>query len=339
MTDEAPVPRSDSLSEPSWIVGVDIGGTNARVGLVPFTGGPAECLRHMPTLREEGADAVLARLVALIEDCMASQATDGVPGAIVGMGIGCPGPLDRASGVVIDTPNLRWKDVAVRDRIAEAVGLDAVLENDANCATYGEWWQGAGRGSRVLLGLTLGTGVGGGVVLDGEILHGATDGAGELGHMSVDYEGRPCPCGSVGCLEAYASGLAVAQRAEEGLAEGATSSLRSKLGEQEGLTAEAVTDAAVAGDAFCQAILAETGRILGYGAASLINVFNPDRIVVAGGVARAGEYLLGPLKQAIAGRAFSSAVQACAVVPALLPGTAGLIGAAGAFKKARYGDL
>ena len=122
------------------------------------------------------------------------------------MGIGSPGPLDRKAGVVINTPNLGWRNFPLRDLISNAVGLPATLDNDANCATYGEWWLGAGREVDTLVGLTLGTGIGGGIVLDGEIYHGVSDVAGEIGHMTIDSTGRKCKCGNYGCLEAYASG-------------------------------------------------------------------------------------------------------------------------------------
>jgi glucokinase len=142
-----------------------------------------------------------------------------------GVGIGSPGPLDRATGTVINTPNLGWRNFPLRDLISNAVGLPATLDNDANCATYGEWWLGAGRNVDTLVGLTLGTGIGGGIVLNGEIFHGVSDAAGEIGHMTIEANGRKCKCGNYGCLEAYASGPAIALRAVEGIEAGAESLL------------------------------------------------------------------------------------------------------------------
>ena len=321
---------------PRWIAGVDIGGTNLRVGLVPFEGGPPGEIRQERTLPERGPAHVVARVVDMLR-----SAVGGVgPGVVAGIGVGCPGPLDRESGVVLETPNLGWRNVPLRDLIAEATGLPVTLDNDANCAAYGEWWQGAGRGADRLVGLTLGTGIGGGIVIGGEIYHGASDAAGEVGHMSVDYGGRLCACGSRGCVEAYASGPGIAARAVEGLAEGADSRLTAIARNGSGrVTARSVCEAAAAGDAYAVRILTETARILAVAVANLINLINPDAIVIAGGVTAAGEHLFGPLGDEVRRRSFPSAVGACRIVPAQLPDTAGMIGAAGVFKRAAYGGV
>ena len=320
---------------PRWIAGVDIGGTNLRVGLVPFEGGAPGVARQERTLPERGAAHVVARVADMLRGAMGE-----VEGAVAGIGVGCPGPLDRNAGVVLETPNLGWRNVPLRDLIAEASGLPVTLDNDANCAAYGEWWQGAGRGAERLVGLTLGTGIGGGIVIGGEIYHGASDAAGEVGHMSVDYDGRLCACGSRGCVEAYASGPGIAARAVEGLGEAADSRLAAIERNGRGrVTARLVCESAAAGDSYSVRILTETARILAVAVANLIHLFNPDVIVVAGGVTAAGDHLFGPLREEVRDRTFPSAADACRIVPAQLPDTAGMIGAAGVFKRAAYGGV
>jgi glucokinase len=234
---------------------------------------------------------------------------------------------------VIETPNLGWRHFPLRDLISNAVDLPATLDNDAKCATYGEWWLGAGRNVDTLVGLTLGTGIGGGIVLNGKLYHGVNDAAGELGHTTIDSTGRKCKCGNYGCLEAYASGPAIALRAVEGLESGAESILGDLVGGRlEGITAAVVYEAVVLGDAFAEEVMKETAKFLGAGIANIINSLNPEMVVVAGGVTRAGEHLFRPLRAEVRRRAFKHAEEACRIVPGALEGTAGVIGAAGVFR-------
>src|SRR5690348_13337592 len=220
----------------------------------------------------------------------------------------------------------------LRDRVSSAVGLPATLDNDANCAVYGEWWQGAARGARHVVGLTIGTGIGGGIVLDGAIYHGASDSAGEIGHTTIDPSGRRCKCGNYGCLEAYASGPAIAARAVEGLDAGVDSSLpRYVDGDFSRITAQVVYEAANDGDTFALELVNETAKILGAGVANIVNIFNPDVVVICGGVTLAGDRLFDPLRREVHRRAFKDAVKACRILPGALPGTAGVFGAAAAY--------
>lgn len=319
-----------------WIAGVDIGGTNLRAGMVPLEGAPPAAVVSAPTRPHEGPAAVVTRIAAMIRASIAQVGR----GRVAGIGIGAPGPLDRRSGTVLETPNLGWRNVPLCDMVSRELGLPVVLDNDANCAAFGEWWLGAGRGSDRLIGLTLGTGIGGGVVLDGEVYHGASDAAGEVGHMSVDFDGRSCPCGSRGCVEAYASGPAIAARAVEGIAGGARSALEADVrSDPDAVTAEAVCNAAQAGDDYAIRILAETARILAVAVANLINILNPDTIVIGGGVAAAGDLLFEPLRDEVGHRTFRSARGACRIVPGELPATAGIIGAAGLFKRVSRGSV
>lgn len=321
-----------------WVVGVDIGGTNLVVGLVPAEGGPPEALRTRATDAARGADAAVADVVRMAESAI-EETLDlhgGEREDVVGVGIGCPGPLDLESGTVVVSPNLGWRDYPIRDGIADALGLPGTLDNDANCATYGEWWLGAGRGARVLVGVTLGTGIGGGIMLDGRLVHGVAGSAGELGHMTIDLTGRRCACGNYGCLEAYASGPNIAARAREGLDPGCDSAILELAGgEPERITALTVYEALVAGDEYAREVMLETAKFLGAGVANLVNVLNPDRVVLVGGVTRAGEHLFAPLRAEVRRRAFAWAVRACEILPGALPETAGVIGAAGLFLAAR----
>lgn len=308
-------------------------------GLVPFQGGEPVSLIKGKTLPEGGGEDVVARAAAMVKDSIERFcASNG--GEVIGVGIGSPGPLDRASGLVLETPNLGWTNFPLRDLVSNLTNLPATLDNDANCATYGEWWQGAGRDAHTLVGLTLGTGIGGGLVVDGEIHHGASDAAGEFGHMTIDTTGRKCKCGNYGCLEAYASGPNIAARAVEGLDAGIESVLTDLVeGSLEEITAATVYEAVVLGDAFAHEVMRETAKVLGVGIANLINALNPDAVVIAGGVTRAGEHLFEPLNKEVRRRAFRSAVQACRILPAALPETAGVIGAAGVFKKETFGAV
>ncbi|MBK5098820.1 MAG: ROK family protein [Gemmatimonadetes bacterium] len=330
------------MSDGRHIVGVDLGGTTVNVGVVPFDGGPVLGMRSVPTEADKGPKFVVDRIVNLIRDAMRdAQKEAGIAeDAFVGIGLGSPGPLDRRTGTVIDTPNLGWRNFPLRDLISNAVGLEAELDNDANAATLGEWWQGAGQGVSTLVGVTLGTGIGGGIVLDGKVFHGISDVAGEVGHMTIDSTGRRCKCGNYGCLEAYASGPAIAARAVEGLQSGEPSLLPSMVrGELARITAETVYEAIVAGDDYAKEVMRDTAKFLGTGIANLINILNPGMVVISGGVTRAGDRLLEPLKAEVRRRAFSHASENCQIVTSSLGSMVGVIGAACMFRQERFGDL
>jgi glucokinase len=325
--------------KPEYIVGVDLGGTKIFAGAVSADGSATHGMRSITTQSELGAEGVVDRIIGLIEGVMVD--TNNETGAtrkdFLGIGVGAPGPLDREKGLVIVAPNLGWRDFPLRDRIQSRLGLPVSLDNDANCATVGEWWLGAARGGKNVVGITIGTGIGGGLIINGELYHGASDVAGEIGHTTIDVNGRHCKCGNYGCLEAYASGPAIATRAREALMREDTASMLPSMvdGQLDRLTAELVYDAAKKGDGLANEIVRDTARYLGAGIATLLNVINPDTVVIAGGVIRAGEALLGPLRAEVRRRAFSPAVKACRIVPAELSGTAGVIGAVATFKAAQ----
>lgn len=325
---------ASSAAKDRYIIGVDLGGTNIVVGAMSADGAHEYAMHEIPTRAALGADAVVERIVQLIERVAAETmaATGAARDAFLGVGIGSPGPLDRERGLVIVTPNLGWRDFPLRDRVSDAVGLPATLDNDANCATLGEWWRGAAQGGRHVVGLTIGTGIGGGLILDGRLYHGASDVAGEVGHTTIDSTGRRCGCGNYGCLEAYASGPAIAERAREALAGGEPSAMPAMVGgDLSRLTAALVYRAAQDGDRLALEVVRETARLLGAGVANLLNIFNPDVVVLAGGVTQAGDALFEPMRAEVRRRAFKPAVDACRIVPGMLQGKAGVVGAIATF--------
>jgi glucokinase len=322
-----------------FVLGIDIGGTKLVVGSVAEDGSAIHAVATEPTHAEAGASDVLGRLVAMAGRAV-EQTRRTVPGAeIVGIGVGAPGPLDTKSGVVLLTPNLGWVNLPLRQIIHDRLGLPAELDNDANCAVLGEWWVGAARGTRNAIGLTIGTGIGGGIILDGKLYHGASDVAGEIGHTTIDTEGRRCKCGNYGCLEAYASGPNIAMRAREELEAGAESTLPSDCGgDLQRITAQTVYEAAQAGDELALEVVNDTAKFLAVGVANLLNIFNPEVVVVCGGVTLAGDHLFVPLRREVARRAFKPAVAACRIVPGELVGTAGVYGAAKVFVDRQRGS-
>src|SRR6266513_2829925 len=319
-----------------YVVGIDIGGTNVVAGTVAEDGSELLGLVSEPTFSEQGADAVLTRIVKLTRASMAAARGK----EIAGVGIGSPGPLNTKTGVVLLTPNLGWTNFPLRDRLTQALGLPATLDNDANCAIFGEWWRGAAQGATHVVGLTIGTGVGGGIVLGGEIYGGVSDIAGEIGHMSIDSTGRRCKCGNYGCLEAYASGPAIAARAVEGIEAGAETSLPAYVqNDLAKITAQVVYEAAHDGDAYAREVVHDTAKVLGAGVANIINIFNPQVVVICGGVTLAGDQLFVPLRSEVKRRAFKPAANACRIVPGELTGTAGVYGAAAVFMRRTWGTV
>ncbi len=325
-----------------FIVGIDLGGTNIAAGAMPTDGTREIAMRMVPTMAEGGADSVVDRIAALIEEVIAqTRAETGAERSdFLGVGIGSPGPLDRARGVVIVTPNLGWRDFPLRDEVSSRVNLPATLDNDANCATLGEWWIGAAKGGRNVVAMTIGTGIGGGLILDGKLYHGASDAAGEIGHTTIESNGRRCKCGNYGCLEAYASGPAIATRARE-LLEGSEDSILPSMvnGDLSRITAQTVFEASKKGDAIALEVVRDTAHFLGVGISNLINIFNPDTFVLAGGVTQAGDQLFDPLRAEVRRRAFKPAVDACRILPGLLPISAGVVGAVATFKAQTLGEV
>ncbi len=302
-------------------VGIDLGGTNLRAARVTPAGIVQEQVSR-PLADPADKEAILSALKE------AARAVLGVGKAKV-VGVGAAGPLDPERGVMFSPPNLPGlEDTALADALEAELRLPVFLENDANAAVFGEHKAGAGRGTDVLLGLTLGTGVGGGIVLAGEIFHGPDGSAGELGHLIVDPDGIECACGNRGCLEMYASATATALRFRRGVEAGKTTLPEGFSNPLDQRSAADVHALALKGSAFAREVLAETGRWLGVAIVSLIHVFNPDKVVLLGGLAGAWDFFHPALEAEIQDRALSPSKERVRVVPGALGGDAGVIGAA-----------
>jgi len=242
-------------------------------------------------------------------------------------GICAPGPVDLARGVIPEAPNLPgWHDVPVCQYLAQRLGVPVILENDATAAAYGEFVYGAGRGFRHIVYITLGTGIGGGLVLNGRLYRGASGAAGEIGHITIDVEGPLCGCGKPGHVEAFASGRAIAREAEALVARG-DSPLLARLAQEEGeVSAAVVHRAADAGDAEATRILQRAGYYLGIGLAAYVDVFNPEVIIIGGGLRHIGDLYLGPAREEMARRAMDEPLKVVRLVEAELGDYTGVMG-------------
>lgn len=306
-------------------IGIDIGGTAIKIAVVWNDGRVVES-RQIPTHGDLGPEAAQARILACAAELQQAHRLDAAEMRALGMD--SAGIIDSANNLVLDAPNLRsWERYPLASRLGAALGVPAFLENDVNAMAYGEWHCGAGRGARDMLCLTLGTGVGGGLVLDGALYRGASGAAGEIGHMSLDRNGPRCACGNFGCLERYVGAQYIVARGREFLSRDARPSVLRDVAPG-ALTPLVISQAAAAGDALAAAVWEETGIWLGVALASLVNVLNPERIVVGGGVARAGEALLGPARRTIRERAMAIPAAKAEVVTAALGNDAAVVGAA-----------
>ncbi|HKQ47266.1 MAG TPA: ROK family protein [Phycisphaerae bacterium] len=288
------------MSEPATrlAIGVDVGGTAVKAGLVDELGRvlQTDCV---PTEADRGVDHVLARLADVVGKLQVAAQSMTRP--VLGVGLGVPGTLSRARGIVISPPNLPgWKNVPIVKRLKAATGLTIWLDNDANNAALGEALCGAGRGVQDMVMLTLGTGVGGGIIAGGRLWRGAQENAGELGHMIVQAGGRRCGCGQLGCLEALASATATVTTVSEFLAQGRDSTLQQILKSGRDLQCEDVQKAADAGDAVGREAWLQTCRYLAIACINIHHILNPQRIVLSGGMSSAGQSLLQPVTQFIA---------------------------------------
>jgi glucokinase len=307
------------------VLGLDIGGTKIAAGVVDVDG-VVHSFVVAPTRAEEGPEAGLERLFDLGRRAVTESGLDG--GAIEAVGIGSGGPLDATRGVLVAPPHLPgWRDVPVAALAAQAFQRPVTLENDATAAAAGEHRWGAGAGVRNMVYLTISTGVGGGVIIDGSLYRGSRGNGGELGHVTVDWHGRVCRgCGRRGCLEAYVSGTSIAERAQEA-----------------GLTdtsAEGVAAAARRGDPVATRLWDETVEALGCGITSIVNLFEPQLVVLGGGVSRSGEQLIGPVRELVRASAMRPAGEAADVVASAYGEHVGVAGAAAiVYDRAGLGDV
>ncbi len=310
-----------------FLVGVDLGGTYIKTALVTLKGEIHHKL-EIPSGGEGGPDVVIENICNSIRSLL--KGSGKTIKDVRGIGIGSPGPLNTRDGIVCHAINLPgWVNIPLRQRVQDEFQVPTNLENDANAAAYGEYWRGAGRGSSIMVAYTLGTGVGGGIVLEGNLLRGTNDCAGELGHMTIVPDGDLCSCGNRGCVEAYASATALVRRTKEKLDAGDDSILQKWLAEGGTLTARLIDDARRAGDEFAKKALNEVGYYLGLGIANVVTALNPDVVVVGGGMVKAGDAILEPARREVKRRVFPELSESLTIVPAQLGNDAGVIGAAG----------
>src|SRR5215204_3909382 len=329
--------RTDDVPPAEYLaLALDVGGTKLAAGVVASDGRVLSDL-SIPSHVDQGPEAMIARHLELGREAVIAA---GVGWAdIAAVGIACGGPLDLVAGVIQSPPSLPgWDDVPIVEMVSTAFDRPTVVDNDATAGAIAEWCYGAGRTRKVrsLVYLTISTGIGGGLVLDGRVYRGAAGNAGELGHLTIDRLGRLCGCGRRGCLEAYASGTNIARRAAEAMAAGEASSLAGRPAP----TARDVAEAARMGDPLASRIWQETTDMLGSAVANILDVFNPDLVVLGGGVTRAGDLLLLPVRAAGLEQAMPPARRSADVVLAELGDRLGVVSAAAiAFERLRPATL
>jgi glucokinase len=302
----------------STLVGVDLGGTNIRAAVATGTHTHTPPV-HAPTPAQEGPAAVIEAIARCVADASGGARVDG-------LAIGIPGPLDPKRGVVYAAPQLRgWDGFDAGSALRTRIGCDVVIQNDANLAGYAEWVDGAGRGTNDFVFITASTGVGGALIIGGELQAGRSGTAGEIGHAPLCPEYPECGEGHLGCLEGTASGSGIANAARRAVQAGeATSLSRLALGDIDG---KAVQDAAHAGDTVALRVFTAAARNLGRAAGGLINLLSPEAIAIGGGLINAGDLLFSPLRAAVGEIAFAVPAEHCRIVAAELGTNAGLVGA------------
>lgn len=310
-------------------IGVDLGGTTLTAAIVNVVSGQVLGRHQIPTLAKQGHDAVTARMVGLIH---AVTADAGLSRAdIGGVGIGAPGVLDLERGLTLFLPNLAgtWPKVPLKATIEADVKLPTHLLNDVRCFTLGEKTFGAGSDVDTMVCMAIGTGIGGGVVINGKLQLGLDGTAGEVGHQIIDPYGPTCGCGSQGCLEAFASGPAITAMALKAIAQGLTTSIAEIVSyDLNKVTPEVICQAAQAGDPIARDIYERAGFYIGIGVANLIAILSPQMVVIGGGVAQAGDLLFDPIRRTARERVHVTPFEKVQIVPAQLGTDAGLIGAA-----------
>jgi glucokinase len=310
------------------ILAVDIGGTKIMTALFSAEGKMLD-KDVCPTLADEGVKPVIERLGSAIESLL--NRNNLKASRLGGIGIACAGGIDSGRGVVVTpSPNMTgWSDIPLAEIIQKRFKVGTFVVNDASAAALGEHRSGAGRGANSLVLLTLGTGIGGGIIANGELYLGATGAAAEMGHMTIDDDGPKCGCGNTGCLEMLASGRAVERDAVKRISRGEKSSLSEMAGgKTENITAEMVGKAARNGDPLALGVLNQAAYYLGIGMVNVVNIFSPEMIVLGGGMAELGDLFIGPGKKMVADRAFPISSRIVRIVTAQLGNEAGVYGAA-----------
>ncbi len=311
----------------SPVLAIDLGGTKIVAAIISRSAQVMAKEYHL-TLASEGPQAVTNRLLSAI-DHLVSKSNISLS-KLSSISIAAAGAIDSGSGLVTSSPNLPgWSDVPLRDIVSRQFGVSTYLINDASAAALGEHRLGVGRGVNNLVYLTVSTGIGGGIIIDGKLYLGTGGSAGEIGHMVIDVNGPECYCGNFGCLEVMASGTAIAREAMQRLRDGESSTLSDMVAAKiENITAKEVGLAAQSGDRLASEVVLRAATYLGVGVVNMTNIFNPEMIVIGGSVAKMGDILLGPVKKLVVQRAFRLAAQAVRIVPARLGDDAGVVGAA-----------
>lgn len=307
-------------------IGVDIGGTNIAAAIVS---GEGRILykKSNPTNADKGPQESINVIISTIRELMTNLE---LASRVKGIGIGVPGVCDIRNGIVEFAPNLFWNDVKIVEIVEKEFSLPTYIDNDANAAALGEAWCGAGRGKKNIVCITLGTGVGSGVILNGDIFHGANNGAGELGHITVIGDGPKCNCGNTGCLEALVAAPAILKAGKKAVKEGKKTTLSEIKFDK--LTTKDVFDGAKKGDEVSLEIVMNVANNLGLALANVVNILNPEQIIIGGGVAAAGDILFNPLKEVIKKRALKGLCNGLEIVEAQLGNDAGIVGAAALVK-------
>lgn len=306
------------------ICGVDLGGTKIKTGLVDEKGKIISSIK-IPTLAQEGPDAVIKRIVRSITDVsnMANIAISNISG----IGIGVPGQLDVPKGLIVNMPNLPgWNNIPLAERISKELKLPVKIDNDANAAALGEYLFGVGNGIDIFMYITISTGIGGGLIINGEIYHGANSNALEIGHMTIDFNGPKCNCGNYGCFESMASGTALARYANDLLTSEKNTLLKDITNTDE-IKAEHVFKAAQLGDKLSKDLIDKESFYLGIGISNLITLFNPRRIAIGGGMSNDLDVMYDKIVETINTRALKANASICDIVKAKLGDNTGLLGA------------
>ncbi len=307
-----------------YVVGVDLGATHIIV-LVANLNGDVIARREADFSVAVGPDAGLNQIADAVRQCLADAGIS--LERVLGVGMGVPGPVEYAEGRVVAPPIMPgWHGVALRDRLARELGVPVYVDNDANLGALSEHCHGAGRGYANLAYIKVGTGIGCGLILGGQLYRGESGSAGEIGHVTIDENGPPCKCGSYGCLESMAGGPAIALRAQQAIRAGQATSLAA-IQPLESITARDVALAAQKGDKLAQQLFAEAGRHIGVALASLANLLNPGLIIIGGGVAQAGRLLLDPIRKTLEQRALQPVAQSTRVVQSVVGRDASALGA------------
>lgn len=307
-------------------IGIDVGGTNVKIALIDGEG-KIIYSNSVPTYAQMGYEYTVNNIKQAIRDLMKETNTDAKE--IEGIGFDFPGQVDYKTGVVKLAPNIPgWVNVPIAQMIEEEFNIPTRIDNDVRCAALGELKFGAGKGCENFVCITVGTGIGSGLVINGQLVRGAANAAGEIGHIKLQMNGGPiCGCGDTGCLEAFASGPSIVAMAQEYLKGGKSTKFREMAGADGEITPYIVAKAAEAGDPVAKRIFEIVGTYIGMGLVSVINLLNPEKVIIGGGVAAAGDLLLDPIRKTIKERAMVVAGNSVEIVPAELGNSAGVIGA------------